>query len=121
MSVKTWEVRAHINDCLGRYEFVNSESSKFWECLRDGENKDRYATRWGAIKLTKTKHNVKTNMTVEEAAIKISEKINKGYRLAQKSNDLMEVRLTAEDAANLLKNTPKFPVAHDVRSKSRRL
>lgn len=107
MSIQPYQIQSRIEDYLGRYEFVEGKSAKFWECLKDGDNPGNYATRWGAIKATKTKHNIKPNMTARAASDKIAEKMKKGYRLVQHNpTDVMNLRVASEEAAQLLKSTP---------------
>jgi hypothetical protein len=105
MSYSSWQIQGRIDEFLGRYEFVEGKSAKFWECLKDGDNPGQFATRWGAIKLTKTRHNTKNDMSRMEAANKIAEKLNKGYRLVSNSQDVMDARFAEEDAVALRKNT----------------
>lgn len=104
-----YTIAARIEQYLGRYEVVDGKSAKFWECLKDGDNPDKFATRWGAIKLTKTRHNTKGDMDLYQAAKKIAEKLNKGYKMVQKSQDVMESRFAQEDAVALQKNTAVIP------------
>lgn len=109
MHVSSFEVQRRIEDYLGRYEFVEGKSAKFWECLKDGDTVGKYATRWGSIKATKTKHNIKPNMDSWAAAEKIAEKINKGYRLVQHNPiDVMNLRVATEEAELLRKTTKKI-------------
>ena len=105
MSYNSWSIQSRIQEHLGRYEFVEGKSAKFWECLKDGDNPGKFATRWGAIKLTKTRHNTKNDMDSYEAAKKIAEKLNKGYRLVANSQDVMDARFAEEDSVALRKNT----------------
>lgn len=103
-----YTIVSHIQRYLGRYEVVDGKSAKFWECLKDGDNPGKFATRWGAIKLTKTRHNTKDNMDIYEAAKKIAEKLNKGYKMVDQSQDEMGSRFAQEDAVSLQKNTTKI-------------
>lgn len=108
MSTQGWQIVSKITQYLGRYECTEGGSSKFWECLPDGDNPGKYATRWGAIKLTKTKHNTKPNMSAGEAADKIAEKMKKGYRFVQPSTDVMASRFAEEDMNELQRGTKKI-------------
>lgn len=104
--MNSWSIASDISQYLGRYEFVDEKSNKFWECLKDGDHPGMFATRWGSNKQTKTKHNIKAGMSLTEAANKISEKINKGYRLVQHNpNDVMNLRVATEEATLLSKAT----------------
>lgn len=107
MSIPSYQIQNRIENYLGRYEFVEGNSAKFWECLKDGDNPGKYATRWGAIKATKTKNNIKANMDLGEAAKKISEKIGKGYQFVDHNpNDVMNLRVASEEAEQMKKSTP---------------
>jgi predicted DNA-binding WGR domain protein len=102
-----WNIHSRIEDYLGRLEFVEGKSNKFWECLRDGDHPGNYATRWGRIGAKKTTHSTKFNMTQSEAAEKIGEKLKKGYRLVEKSRDVMQARWAEEGAARLSEMVPQ--------------
>lgn len=106
-----WDVQRNLSDYLGRYEFVDEKSNKFWECLKDGDSPGKFATRWGSNKQTKTKHNIKAGMSSSEAATKIAEKINKGYKMVQHNpNDVMNLRVATEEATLLDKATNQVSV-----------
>lgn len=112
MSYNYWTIASRLDAHLGRYECVDGKSNKFWECLKDGDHPGNYATRWGSIKQTKTKNNIKVNMTKMEAATKIAEKLNKGYKQVATSDDVMNMRVAEEEAALLSKGTA--PLAAEV-------
>lgn len=113
-----YAIMRNMEQYLGRYEFVDGKSAKFWECLRDGDNPGQYATRWGAIKLTKTRHNTKGDMSALDAATKIAEKLNKGYKLVGLSGDVMAARFADEDNAALRKNTVLVASEHPVEAQA---
>ena len=95
-----------LGDYLGRYELVDGKSAKFWECLHDGDNKGCYATRWGKITAKNTRNQTKTGLSAWEASDKIREKLNKGYRLVEKSpKDFMQSRLSNEEKNHLQAST----------------
>lgn len=123
MSLSSWTVQARISDFLGRYECVDGKSNKFWECLKDGDAPGKYATRWGSNKQTKTKHNIKAGMGLSEAATKIAEKVNKGYKLVHHNpNDVMNLRVATEEATLLGKATAQVaePVVAEAPAATRR-
>lgn len=96
----------NIEQYLGRYEFVDGKSAKFWECLHDADNKGYFATRWGKITAKNTRNQTKMGLGSWEAADKIREKINKGYKLVEHCpKDLMQSRLTQEEKNHLQSST----------------
>lgn len=64
-------------DFLGRYEFKDEKSNKFWTIAKDGE---MFVATFGKIGSTGQTHIYTTEL---EARKKAREKISKGYRLVQ--------------------------------------
>ena len=123
MSVSQWAVQSRISDYLGRYECVDGKHNKFWECLKDGDHPGKYATRWGSNNQTKTKHNIKADMSQGQVASKIAEKINKGYKLVHHNpNDVMNLRVATEEATLLSQATVQIaePVVEEAPAAVRR-
>lgn len=62
---------------LGRYEFCDKGSNKFWTCIFNTTTK-MYDTEWG--KNGYGAQGTKRGLSEREAAQKIREKMNKGYK-----------------------------------------
>jgi predicted DNA-binding WGR domain protein len=60
---------------LGRYEFKDEKSAKFWECLEDLDG--TYLVRWG--KIGAPKGQIKNQISWFEAERRILQKRRKGY------------------------------------------
>jgi len=79
-----------LSSLLGRYEYTDEKSNKFWECVYESEL-GTYTTSWGRIG---SRGQSKVGLTGKEALKKIQEKIAKGYRLdklwSNKNTDQMQ-------------------------------
>jgi len=82
-----------LSSLLGRYEYTDEKSNKFWECVYESEL-GTYTTSWGRIG---SRGQSKVGLTGKEALKKIQEKIAKGYivhaqgdRLDNKNTDQMQ-------------------------------
>lgn len=103
MQVYADEIERH----LGRYECIDpgSNTSKYWEVLADADHPGRFGTRWGRIGAKNTQRARKLNCDRFYAADKLNEKLRGGYRLVERLDESLQMRLCDEQNDRLEENT----------------